>query len=345
MIAPDWHEARRRRVGCSELASVFSAELAEQGCPPRKGAWSLWHEKADPSAEATEDTGPTALGRLLEPVVLQLAEVQCGFPVIPWHRFEPTDDGRAMHAPATPFRIDLPADVHAVETRQGGARVYMLAHSSGLCGTLDAVGFPDDGGGPVVVDAKTCGMHALSAWRERDESGDWLDPELPAEYAMQGHGYLALTGLRRALFATFRVPPVSPTQLLLDLWVRRDPATCDAIVARVTAFVASLPSETSTGVPPRLDPVLDAEGAHRVFRSVETGRVIIADAQLEQLLAGIEAARAAARTATARAEGLFVEALPLIGTAEVVRFGARKATVQRAQSGRSLRFGQWRQAS
>ena len=344
MIAPDWHEARRSRVGCSELAALFAPELVAVGYPPHRGPWSLWSEKAGRSEPAPRN-GAQRLGQLLEDTVLELTAGDLGCPVVPWSAFE--FDGTAMVATeaATGERIGsfrLPDHVEAVLTAHDGRRVWLLVHTSGLCGTPDAIAFPADGHGPVVVDAKTCGMHAFRAWREREDDGTLGAAQLPAEYEFQGRGYMMLTGLSRALFAAFRLPPESPDHLLHLFWLQRERPVEHGIARRVARFLASLPTDESPGVEPPLDPVLDADAAHRRYGRHTEGRVIVAGPDLADLLTTLETCKRAERTARERAETLIVQALPLIGDAEVIRYGDKRATARGMGSRRSVRVGgQW----
>lgn len=59
--SPEWHEARRTRLGGSEIAAVI-------GLSPWESPFSLWHRKAG-NVPAAADNPAMEWGRLLEPVV------------------------------------------------------------------------------------------------------------------------------------------------------------------------------------------------------------------------------------------------------------------------------------
>lgn len=85
---PEWHEARRRNVGSSEIAALFGCQADYQ-----MSLFRLWHVKAGKAAEPTVEGERPEWGRRLENVIAGAAAEEYGWAL---------EDGVYMESPDTP---------------------------------------------------------------------------------------------------------------------------------------------------------------------------------------------------------------------------------------------------
>ena len=168
--AQDWHDARKRVVGGSEVVALLGSD---EGFVTE---WELYHAKRG-TMPPREPTPAMKLGTVLEPAIIEATRQLLGWYPTPWADVQ-----------IGPCYLPLAPGVSWTSTERGP----LLRHESGLGGTPD---------GLVVVDGVLCLLeikHA-SSWALRDWPGD--GEELPTGYLCQVWTYLGLLGLDEARVA------------------------------------------------------------------------------------------------------------------------------------------------
>lgn len=211
--SPEWHAARRGRLGGSEIAAVM-------GLSPWESPFSLWHRKAALVGEQPENP-QMSWGKRLEPAIAEAyAEMHPEYAVL--------DCGTYTH-PSRPWQLGNPDRL-----------LYGGGDAPG------AVVLDERGRAPWPPDA------VLEAKTARDDTG-WGEPgteEIPVYYRAQVLWYLDTLGLDTAHVAVLIAGSDYREYTVTRSGAREELA---AMQSAATGFLASLPTADTPGVRPDID--------------------------------------------------------------------------------------------
>lgn len=246
-----WLERRRQNIGSSEVASLFSAELAAAGEHTYRTRYETWHikagliEESSPSqGEGAEDDDPVFWGTVLEPAIAE------GF-----------------------------ARLRGLKIRRlGEGRYRQHAKVRGMASTGDYEIVGVRGRGPGLLEVKNV---SWQSYRREWAVGEDGAVRPPLRYLLQVEHQLACFNRSWGVL----VPLVGGSKLA-PVEVERHEGTIAKIEGEVSRFWDSIDRRE----PPPPDWEADADTVAQLFRAVDAGKVLRIDelevAQLcEQYLA------------------------------------------------------------
>jgi putative phage-type endonuclease len=214
--SPEWHNARRGRLGGSEIAAVL-------GLSPWESRFSLWHRKAGLVGEQEQNVH-MSWGHRLEPVIAD------------------------AFAEEHPEWVVAPAGTYvSAEHDWQLANVDRLVYEND--GTIPAAVILNEDGTAPLADATS--LLEVKTARNGDEWGEPGTDQIPVYYRCQVIWYLHVLGLRRAHIAVL-IAGSDYREYLIDM-DQVDPAELALITGTAAEFMGSLPTADSPGVRPDID--------------------------------------------------------------------------------------------